>query len=106
MDKEYREEYKAKLVAEGFVCKNHPDKPATSRKTDVCHACYSAQRWANDPEYRKSQNTRHAAWVEANRTRANQIAKKWRDLNPEKHREAVRKSRAKRLARQEVGNNE
>lgn len=104
--KEYREAYEAKLMEEGFVCENHPDKPATTTKKTLCYACYSKQRWANDPAYKEAQNARHKRYVSENRERINAISKKWRDNNPEKFRAAVKASIAKRNAREEGNNND
>ena len=100
--KKHRETYEQNLIAKGYVCQTegHSDKPATTTKKTLCYACYSKNRWANDPEYKARQNQRHKDYVEKNRPRINAIAKKWRDNNPEKHREAVRKSIAKRKERE------
>jgi len=105
-DKKYREAYEAKLLAEGIVCINHPEKPATTTKRTLCYGCYASKRWREDPEYKQRQIERHKEYVKNNRPRINAIAKKWRDNNPEKHREAVRKSIAKRKARQEGVSND
>jgi hypothetical protein len=100
--KKYRDTYEAKLIANGFVCQTegHSDKPATTTGKTLCFSCYSKKRYATDAEYRKAQHERHKTYVENNRARINAIAKKWRDNNPEKHREAVRKSIAKRKERE------
>jgi hypothetical protein len=100
--KKYREKYEAKLIAEGFVCQTegHSDKPATTTKKTLCFACYSKKRWNEDAEYKKAQNERHKKYVAENREKINAIAKKWRENNPEKHREAVKKSIAKRKERE------
>jgi len=101
-EKKYRIKYEQNLIDKGFVCQTegHSDKPATTTGRTLCFACYSKNRWDTDEEYRKAQNERHANYVKNNRERINAIAKKWRDNNPEKHREAVRKSIAKRKERE------
>jgi hypothetical protein len=106
--KKYRDTYEAKLLANGVVCQTpgHEHKPATTTQRTLCFACYSKMRWENDPEYRDAQNARHKKYVANNRTRINAIAKKWRDANPEKNREAVRKSIAKRKEREQKAGNE
>jgi hypothetical protein len=105
--KKHRETYEAKLLADGFHCQTegHEHKPATTTKKTLCFACYSKKRWREDAEYKEAQNERHKKYVAKNRDKVNGIAKKWRDNNPEKHREAVKKSIAKRKQReQEEGN--
>jgi len=101
--KKYRETYEAKLITNGFVCQTegHSDKPATTTQRTLCYACYSKKRWETDAEYKAAQNDRHKKYVETNRDKINAIAKKWRDANPEKHREAVKKSIAKRKQREQ-----
>ena len=104
--RQYQQTYEAKLIAQGYVCANHPEKAATTTGKTLCYACYSAKRWREDDDYRQAQIERHKEYVKNNRARINAIAKKWRDNNPEKHREAVKKSIAKRKQREaERGNN-
>lgn len=98
--RQYQQTYEANLIAKGYVCINHPEKAATTTKKTLCYACYSSKRWREDAEYKAKQIERHKEYVKNNRARINAIAKKWRDNNPEKHREAVRKSIAKRKERE------
>ena len=101
-EKKYRIKYEQNLIAKGYVCQTegHQHKPATTTGRTLCFACYSKKRWHEDAEYREAQNERHTKYVEKNRERINAIAKKWRENNPEKHREAVKKSIAKRKERE------
>jgi hypothetical protein len=102
---QYRKTWEAKLLAEGKVCEKHSDRPKTTKHG--CYGCYHSYRWHNDPEFKARRNARHKEYVGNNRQRINAIAKKWRDANPEKHRDNVKKSIAKRKEREaERGTNE